>query len=218
MPRLLRLSDVRATAAGTQPPGYRLCGRGQLNLGLLAVLSLVALPVALVLFALLTAPYGGPLRIGDGRIAIDFTVLDLLLVALATVVVLPVVHELIHGLVAWLAGGKPVYGIGPGVAFCHFREFVGKWIYVAILVAPLLVISCGGVALMPLTPGVLRGPLLALLVTNAAGAVGDLAALRQVLRLPNGTLIADTSEGFEVYERILVSAPAEGAIGAGEPG
>lgn len=218
MPHLLRLSDVRATAVGEQPQGYRLRGRGHLNLGLLSVLSLVALPVALLVFALLTAPFGGPLRLGDGRIAIGFNVLDVLLVILAAAVVLPVVHELIHGLVAWLAGGKPVYGLGPGVAFCHFREFVGKWTYVAILLAPLLVISLGGVALMPLTPAILRGPLLALLVTNASGAVGDLAALWQTIRLPNGTLIADTSEGFEAYEPALAPAPADAASAEREGG
>lgn len=199
MPQLLRLSDVRATAEGSQPAGYRLRGRGHLNLGLLSVLSLVALPVALVIFALLTAPLGGPLRLGSN---ISFRVgpLDLVLVLLAALVVLPVVHELIHGAVAGALGGRPVYGIGPGVAFCHFREFVGKWPYAAILVAPLLVISLGGALLMPLTPTILRGPLLALMVTNASGAVGDLSALRQLVRFPRDILIADTNAGFEVYE------------------
>ena len=207
MPRLLRLSDVRATAEGTQPAGYRLHGRGHLNLGLLSALSLVALPVALVVFALLTAPLGGPLDLRGGHISFTIGLFDILLVLLAALVVLPVVHELIHGAVAWTVGGRPVYGIGPGVAFCHFREFVGKWPYAAILVAPLLAISLGGALLMPLTPTILRGPLLALLVTNASGAVGDLASLWQLVRFPGDILIADTSAGFEVYE-IGVAAPA----------
>jgi len=200
MPRLLRLSDVRATAEGTQPAGYRLRGRGHLNLGLLSVLSLVALPVTLIVFALLTAPLGGPLRLGDGGFSVAFGPLDLVLVALAALVALPVAHELIHGLVAWTRGGRPVYGIGPGIAFCHFREFVGKWPYAAILVAPLLAISLGGALLMPVTPMIVRGPLLALMVTNASGAVGDLASLRQLLRFPDDIVIADTNAGFEVYE------------------
>lgn len=199
MPRLLHLSDVRATAEGTQPVGYRLHGRGHLNLGLLSVLSLVALPAALVVFALLTAPLGGPLRLG-GSISFAIGPFDILLVLLTALVVLPIVHELMHGAVAWILGGRPVYGIGPGVAFCHFREFVGKWPYAAILVAPLLVLSLGGALLMPLTPAILRGPLLALMVTNASGAVGDLASLWQLVRFPGTILIADTSAGFEVYE------------------
>jgi hypothetical protein len=208
MPRLLRLSDVRATAEGAQPPGYRLRGRGHLNLGLLSVLSLVALPVALILFALITAPLGGPLGLG-GSFSIAFGPLDIVLVALAALVVLPVVHELIHGAVAALLGGRPVYGIGPGVAFCHFREFVGKWPYAAIIVAPLLMISLGGVLLMPVTPALLRGPLLALMVTNASGAVGDLASLWQLIRFPGDILIADTNAGFEVYEPGAADASTE---------
>jgi len=216
MPRLLRLSDVRATAEGAQPSGYRLRGRGHLNLGLLSLLSLVALPVALIVFAQITAPLGGPLDLGGGHIAFAIGPFDLLLVLLAALVVLPVVHELIHGAVAWVLGGRPVYGIGPGVAFCHFREFVGKWPYAAILVAPLLAISLGGAVLMPLAPTILRGPLLALMVTNASGAVGDLSALWQLVRFPSDILIADTNAGFEVYEPGAVAPAIEGdpTIGA----
>ena len=199
--RLLRLKDVRATADGSQPPGYRLVARGRLNLVLLNLLSLVALPVALVLFATLTAPLGGPLdlaAIRDGAFALPDGA-GLLLMALATVVVLPVVHELAHGLAVALVGGRPVYGIGPGVAFCHFREFVRRGQYAAILLAPLVLISLAGTLAMPLLPPLLRGSLLALLVANAAGAVGDLALLARVARLPRAALIADTSEGFEAY-------------------
>ncbi len=76
-----------------------------------------------------------------------------------------------------------------------------SWRNAAILVAPLLLISVVGVLLTPITPGLLRGPLLALLVTNASGAVGDIAALTQLVGLPRDALIADTSHGFEVYTR-----------------
>ena len=201
MPRLLRLSDVRATAEGEQPAGYRSRGRGHLNLGFLSVLSLVVLVPATVLFALVTAPLGGPLALGDGAFSFRADFLDIILVTLAAAIVLPIVHELIHGAVAAFAGARPVYGIGPGVAFCHFREFVGTGTYAAILVAPLAVISLGGVALMPVTPMILRGPLLALMITNASGAVGDLAALWQLRGLPRETLIADTNSGFEIFAR-----------------
>ena len=204
MPRLLRLSDVRATAEGQQPAGYRLLGRGHLKLGLLSVLSLVILIPATLLFALLTAPLGGPLELGHGPFSVRAGIIDIVLVALAAGVILPIVHELIHGLIAGLAGARPVYGIGPGVAFCHFRELVGKWIYAAILAAPLALISVGGCLLMPLAPQILRGPLLALLITNASGAVGDLAALWQLRRLPADVLIADTNSGFEIYTREVV--------------
>jgi hypothetical protein len=201
MPRLLRLNEVRETAEGEQPFGYSLLRKGTLNLGLLSVLSLVALPPAFVFFAFVTGPLGGPFDLRDGEFSIRVDPLGLVLVIIVALVVLPVVHELVHGAVAAFCGGKPVYGIGPGVAFCHFREFVSVRSYAAILLAPLLVLSIVGVALMPATPGILRGPLLAFLITNASGAVGDIASLTQLFRLPTDALIADTSHGFEVYAR-----------------
>jgi hypothetical protein len=201
MARLLRLNEVRETAEGEQPPGYSLLRKGELKLGLLSVLSLVALPPAFIFFSLVTGPLGGPFDLRDGEFSFQVDLVGLVLVTVVALVVLPVVHELVHGAVAALCGGKPVYGIGPGVAFCHFREFVGKRCYAAILVAPLLLLSVIGVALMPITPGILRGPLLAFLITNASGAVGDIAALLQLFRLPSDALIADTSHGFEVYAR-----------------
>lgn len=199
MAQLLRLAEVRATAEGSQPPGYRLAARGHLNLGLLGLLSLLALPPAALAFALVTAPRGGPFDPRSGRSSLRTGPLDVALMVVAALLVLPVVHELIHGAVAALVGGRPVYGLGPGVAFCHFREFIGRKQYAAILSAPLLVLSAGGIVTMPLLPPILRGPLLALLVSNASGAVGDLAALAQLVRLPRGALIADTREGFEAY-------------------
>lgn len=198
---MLRLHEVRATADGEQPAGYTLLRKGTLNIALLSVLSLVALPPAFIFFAAVTAPLGGPFDLRSGGFSFQVDLVGLLLVSLTALVVLPVIHELVHGLVAAWCGGRPVYGIGPGVAFCHFREFVGKQGYAAILIAPLLVISVVGVALMPITPEILRGPLLALLITNAAGAVGDIAALTQLTGLPSDALIADTSHGFEVYAR-----------------
>ncbi|MGN6360643.1 MAG: DUF3267 domain-containing protein [Thermomicrobiales bacterium] len=211
MPRLLRLQDVRATAVDDRPAGYDLAGQGRLDLKLLTILSLVALVPATALFVWLTASRGGPVSAQHGQFSVTFNLLDLVLLIIFALVLLPIMHELVHGAVAGICGGRPVYGIGPGIAFCHFREFVGKSAYAAILVAPLLLISVAGVVLMPVLPDVLRWPVLALLITNASGAVGDLAALAQLLPLPHGVLIADTRAGFEYY------LPA-GAIPAhGEP-
>ena len=201
MPRLLRLNEVRATAEGEQPAGYRLLGRGHLNLGLLSALSLVIIIPATLLFALITAPLGGPIDPRGGSFSFQVGFVDVVLLTLAAAVILPIVHELVHGAVAAVVGARPVYGIGPGVAFCHIREFVGKRAYAAILVAPLLTISIVGVAIMPLTPTILRGPLLALLITNGSGAIGDLASLWQLRRLPADVLIAYTNSGFEIYVR-----------------
>ena len=141
---------------------------------------------------------GGPVRANNGQLNCHLHLLALALMIVFALIVLPVVHELAHGVVASLcgAGGLRYWA---GIAFCHFREFVGKGAYAAILVAPLLFISVTGVVLMPVLPDVLRWPVLALLIANASGAVGDLAALAQLLRLPRAVLIADTRDGFEYY-------------------
>ena len=199
MPRLLRLDEVRASAEGKQPPGYRLAKQVRLRVGLLNVVGvLLLLPVG-VGFALLTAPLGGPLDLRAGKFDLQFSLLEALLIVVVVTVIMPALHELVHGVVAALFGGRPVYGIGPGVAFCHVPELMGRWQYAAIAAAPLLVLSLAGVLAMPLLPPALRGANLALLVTNAVGAVGDLAALVEVARLPRGALIADTGDGFEAY-------------------
>jgi hypothetical protein len=202
---LLRLADVRRTAIHEAPPGYRLVTTGKLDLdqdrGRLGFLSLVALLVAVPLFILATGPLGGPFDPLAGRpLRVQANPLDLLGVLLTALIVLPVVHELTHGLVAAMVGARPVYGIVPPVAaFCHFERFVTRPQYALILAAPLVVISVAGVALMPVIPAWLKGQVLVLLTLNASGAVGDLWMLNVLRTVPANALIADTAVGFEAY-------------------
>ena len=200
MPRLLRLSDVRQTAVDVAPPGYRLVRAGLLDLQRITGLSFVGLLVALPLFLLLSGPLGGPVDLAGRTLRHGVGAAEVLLSLLGATVVLPVVHELIHGAAAALIGARPVYGIVPPVAaFCHFERLVTRGQYAIITVAPLLVISVVGLALMPVTPGLLQWPLLALLIANAAGAIGDVWLLAQLRAVPAQALIADTAVGFEVY-------------------
>jgi hypothetical protein len=199
MPRLLRLSDVRQTAIADAPPGYRLALVGRLHLHALGLLSLIALIVAAPLFILISAPLGGPID-PRGALALNIGPLDLLLSLIVAGVVLPVLHEAIHGLAALLVGGRPSFGIVlPVAAFCHFERFVSRAEYAFVLIAPLALLSIAGLALMPLTPAPLKGQLLLLLILNASGAVGDLAMLWRLRAAPPGALIADTATGFEAY-------------------
>ena len=77
-----------------------------------------------------------------GRVAVSVGPLDVVVAVVVGALVLPVLHELIHGLAAQLVGARPVYGIAPPVAaFCHFERFVTRGQYAAIIVAPLAVMS-----------------------------------------------------------------------------
>jgi hypothetical protein len=209
VPRLLRLADVRQTAADEAPPGYRLAMVGRVDLNRLGLISIGALLVAAPLFMLLTAPLGGPIDLLGGRVAVAVGLLDVLVAFVVGALLLPVLHELIHGLAAQAVGARPVYGVAPPIAaFCHFERFVTRGQYAVIVVAPLAVITLGGLALMPIAPDWLRGQLLLLMILNASGAVGDLAMLAQLPRAPRDALIADTAVGFEAYapDRFIVAS------------
>lgn len=211
---LLRLQDVRLTARSATPPGYQFWQTCRLQLDWrLGILQALLVPAAWLAFVLITAPFGGPVDLRASLRVPPPTPIELVAIVATVVLALPAVHELTHGLVAGLLGGRPVFGIGPGLAFCHVREFVGRNAYAQVLGAPLLLISVLGVPLMAVVPAEGRGPLLGLLVANVAGAIGDIALLASVLRLPRAALIADTREGFEVYMPLTADPvrPNEGA-------
>src|SRR5918998_405901 len=84
--------------------------------------------------------------------------------------------------------------------------------------APLVVLTAAGLLAMPLLPPALRAADLAMLVTNGVGAVGDVAALLAVARLPRRALIADTADGFEAFVPAdLPRSPMVAEAGALEP-
>ncbi len=88
----------------------------------------------------------------------------------------------------------------------------------AVAAAPLVALTVTGLLAMPLLPPALRAADLAMLVTNAVGAVGDVAALLAVARLPRRALIADTADGFEAFVRAdLPRSPMVAESGALEP-
>ncbi len=112
-------------------------------------------------------------------------------------------HELTHGLAMRLAGATPRYGIAwnglmlyatsPGYAY-------QRTTYVAILLAPFVLISALVVLGIWLVPGSPWTSLLALCgVINASGAVGDLWMTRIALRYPPAALIMDERDGMRVF-------------------
>ncbi len=110
-------------------------------------------------------------------------------------------HEGIHGLVFAAMGGRPTFGARlPLALYCGApNQLFTRSAYLAVGLAPLVVISLGGIALMALAPTV--APFLQLgLIGNFSGAAGDLWAARVLLRQPPSALIQDTATGFEVYE------------------
>ena len=125
--------------------------------------------------------------------------------AFVGIVLTLVVHELTHGLVMWLFGAKPTYGIlwkgmmlyatSPEYAY-HRNNYVG------ILLAPFVFISTLVVLGMWFVPGSGWIPLLGLCgVVNASGAIGDIWMTVIALRYPASAYIMDEREGMRVFLR-----------------
>jgi hypothetical protein len=139
----------------------------------------------------------GPL-LGGGPLAPRLLVL--IVVNLAAYAVMIVLHELLHATVILLLGGRPTFGLKlPLAAYCTAPgQLFTRSGYTAVALAPLVVLTLLGIAVTWLWPDV--GALLWLgFVGNVSGAAGDLVAVRELRRMPDATLIADTATGFVGY-------------------
>ncbi len=118
---------------------------------------------------------------------------------LAYLVVLAL-HEGLHGLVFALLGGRPVFGAKlPFALYCGApNQLFTRNAYLAVGLAPLVLISLAGIVLILLAPGLAPYVQLAL-IGNCSGAAGDLWAVRVLLQQPPTGLVQDTATGFELY-------------------
>lgn len=89
-----------------------------------------------------------------------------------------------------MRNGKPV---APSVAAPG--KWLWRWQYAVVILAPTVVVSAVGVALMALVP-TLRGALALALTLHLAGCVNDWAVFGSTAGLPRGTHIEDRDNGF----------------------
>ncbi len=139
----------------------------------------------------------GPL-LGAGS-PVPQLLLLLTLNVVAYVVILPL-HEAIHGATILALGGRPRFGLKlPFAAYCTApgQVFVRNG-YLAVALAPLIILSVVGAAATWFWPGL--GAYLVLgLAGNVSGAVGDIEAALRLLRFPASTLVTDTDTGYVAY-------------------
>jgi hypothetical protein len=166
---------------------------------------------AFLLFAALYAVIGNGL-VSEGiaiesssqedSVAISFQFDGMLALVLTTVGVL-LVHEAIHAAGFRYFGGRPTFGAmivqkilpvlycsAPGYKFTRSQFSV-------IILAPLIMISLVGVALMNVVENWML--LVFPLAVNVGGAVGDVWMFGMLLRRPPGTLIEDLREGLRFH-------------------
>ena len=125
--------------------------------------------------------------------------------AFAGIVLTLILHEFTHGMAMRLFGARPRYGvIWKGLMFyATSPEFAYRRnSYIAIALAPFVVISFLVVLGMWLLQGTLWVALLAVCGTiNASGAIGDLYMTMIVLRYASTARVIDERDGIRVYMR-----------------
>ncbi len=179
-----------------KPPqvnGYRLIERQQIPIRRVSLIGLISVPAWFGLFVGLAYLFGG-----SPHIRLYITFWGVVFAVANLTFIMPAAHEAIHGLVARVFGARPKFGVGAGFAYTTFREPVRPVPYLVIGLAPLLLISLAGIALLVFRP-VAPGQTLVFIIGNAAGAVGDLWVAVKVLRLPEGSLVCDLADGFAYY-------------------
>lgn len=163
-------------------------------------LWLFVLGAALYVFAIGLArdlTHAGQL-LGDGPFALRVAMLIGVNIV-GYLLVIPA-HEAMHALIILALGGRPRFGLKlPLAAYCTApNQLFLRNGYIAVALAPLILLSIVALVIAALLPNV--APLLLLAVAgNVSGAVGDLEVVRNIRQHPSDTLIADTETGYVAY-------------------
>jgi hypothetical protein len=137
-------------------------------------------------------------------LALDITfpavVLWLVVNILGYIIILPI-HEVLHGLLFLLWGGKPYFGAKlPLALYCGAKEqLFQRNQYLTVGLAPLLIITVVAIVGTCYFP-VLASYMLFASIGNFAGAAGDVLVAARLLRLPGTLLVEDTDAGYRAWE------------------
>lgn len=129
----------------------------------------------------------------------DFSPLLGILLVIVTVFT---VHEAIHGLFIWIYGHRPHFGFKPqyGVFYATANDALfPRNQFLVIALAPLVIMTIIGMALMMIVPDALGYYVGLVIVLNAGGAIGDLWMTVVVLRYPPHTLVRDEADSIRIY-------------------
>jgi hypothetical protein len=167
----------------------------------LASLSLLLFGISAVFFvALNIAAYEVRFHTLTGHTSVLSILIWIVINILGYVIILPL-HEVIHGLVFALWGGKPFFGAKlPFALYCGAKkQLFRRNQYLVVGLAPLVVITLAGIVLTLLAPGLAAYTLLAT-TGNFSGAAGDIWVARRIVRQPRAILVEDTETGYTAWE------------------
>jgi hypothetical protein len=182
------------------PPGYRPAGSIDLAANIPAQVGLSL--GGIVLFIAWYAGFSrliGVLRPAVRDVSVTFGlggILFGLVAALAVIALVLVLHEAAHGLCFWLfTRERPRYGFKGAYAFAAAPDwYFPRREYALAAVAPLVLLTAGGLALALSIPLGALPILIFALSFNAAGAIGDLLVLAWIALSPRGALFRDRGD------------------------
>ncbi len=124
------------------------------------------------------------------------------LIVAAIELVMVLLHEAVHGAFFWIfTRQRPVFGLKlPYAAYAAAPDwFLPRNQHLAVGLGPFVLITVAGMILLPIIPAPAVLALLLIVVSNAAGAVGDLLMIAWLLRHPSESLVRDTGSAISVY-------------------
>jgi hypothetical protein len=204
-------------ASRTLPDGYVHGGVVTLarNRRLAVLLNLAGIPwmvvcgTVYVLLAALVRPGGVTLSF-DGVTLAGF--LGVLIGgAVATTVLVLLLHEATHGLVFWLfTRSRPTFGFKGWYAYASAPGWhLTRGRFLAVLLAPIVVLTVAGLPLVAFGPPVVALFTLLGLIGNATSAIGDMYMCLRLLRVSRSAIVEDQHDGITWY---VPAARSGGAV------
>lgn len=190
--RLRRWFGPEPRTAAPEIEGYEQVAHERLDMLFGTIAGFAVIPVAWFVIAVAVDLLGGPLIAG-----FSVGLLDLLLGLVIALVLVPLLHEAVHGIAALLVGARPAFGVGPGFAYTTFREPLTRVPYLIVGLAPVVVLTIASILLAARWHDA-AGLIVFFAVVNASGAVGDGWMAWRILKQPPGALYFDLADGFAV--------------------
>lgn len=116
-------------------------------------------------------------------------------------IIILLLHEGLHAVMFLLWGGKPYFGMKlPLALYCGAKNQLFRCNqYLAVGLAPLVVITIAGICLTLLAP-VLASYTLFATIGNFSGASGDIWVVARLWRQSGNLLVEDTEAGYRAWE------------------
>jgi hypothetical protein len=121
-----------------------------------------------------------------------------LIAILASIIIMLVFHELIHGMFFWLfTHERPKFALRSGYAFAAAPNwYLPKFQYIIVGLSPLIVISILCIMLASLVPPTMVPYPFFVATFNAAGALGDMIVVGWISKQSNSILVKDQGDKF----------------------